>query len=86
MATDGDEAKQVLTSVWQSHGDPGVTLDEDCSPTKQCRNMQSITFEDFATEGGDIRAAWRERLAREGKLNASGATIRDLVFGPGSAP
>ena len=67
--------------MWAAQGNPAVALDEDCSPTKQCRNTQGMTFEGFATEGGDIRAAWRERLAREGKLDESGGTIRDLVFG-----
>lgn len=80
-----DAAKNSLTAMWSAEGDPALALDEDCSPTKQCRNMQGITFEGFATEGGDIRSAWRERLAREGKLNTSGGTIRDLVLGPDSS-
>jgi hypothetical protein len=28
-----------------------------------------------------LRQAWRERLQREGKLNTSGGSIRDLVLG-----
>jgi hypothetical protein len=86
VAADRDDAKRVLTSIWDTQGGSGDALDEDCSPTKQCRNVRDMTFEGFATEGRDLREAWRERLAREGKLNTSGGTIRDLVFGPGSAP
>ena len=71
-----------LTSIWESQGDPGLTVDEDCSPTKQCRNMRDMTFDAFAPEGTDIRAAWQERLRREGKWDVSGGTIRDLVLGP----
>jgi hypothetical protein len=44
--------------------------------------MAGITFDGYAEEGADIRVAWREKLAREGKLNTSGGSIRDLVLGP----
>jgi hypothetical protein len=34
------------------------------------------------TESGSAwRPAWRDRLQREGKLNTSGGSIRDLVLG-----
>lgn len=75
-------AKGALTSMWAAQGDAGIAIDEECSPTKQCRNMKDMTFDGFATGDTDIRTAWRERLAREGKLNTSGGTIRDLVLGP----
>jgi hypothetical protein len=29
----------------------------------------------------DLRTAWRNRLAREGKLNADSGTVADLVLG-----
>jgi len=76
-------AKEVLKSVWDAQGDPEVALDDECSPTKVCRNMQGITFEGFAEEGTDIRSAWRATLEREGKYNTSGGSIRDLVLGSG---
>ena len=41
-----------------------------------------MTFDGFAEPGTDLRQAWRDLLAREGKLG-SGETIRDLVLGPG---
>jgi hypothetical protein len=80
--TSAADAKAALTSIWSAQGDPEVALDEECSPTKQCRNMRDMTFDGFGAEGTDIRTAWRERLAREGKLDTSGGTIRDLVLGP----
>ena len=76
-------AKEVLKSVWDAQGDPEVALDDECSPTKVCRNMQGITFEGFAEEGTDIRSAWRATLEREGKYNTAGGSIRDLVLGSG---
>ncbi|MFZ9629115.1 MAG: hypothetical protein ACO3C1_07155 [Ilumatobacteraceae bacterium] len=85
MTAPADDQKSVLTSLWQAAGDPAVALDDECSPTKVCRNMQGITFEGFAEEGTDIRTAWRERLQREGKYNTSGGSIRDLVLGAESA-
>lgn len=62
--------------------DPTVDgFDDECSPTKVCRNMKGITFDGFAEEGTDLRTAWRDRLAREGKLVEDAESIRDLVLG-----
>lgn len=73
-------ARDVLRSVWET-GVPAPELDEDCSPTKVCKNMRGISFDGYADEGTDLREAWRQLLAREGKLNTSGGSVRDLVFG-----
>jgi hypothetical protein len=81
MTHDTNEARDVLRAVWAAQDDTSLPVDEDCSPTKQCKNMRDITFDGFAEPGTDLHAAWRDRLAREGKLNASGGTIRDLVLG-----
>ena len=75
-------AADVLKSVWINSHDH-VEMDEDCSPTKSCRNMQDVTFDGYAEPGSDLRTAWRAKLAREGKLSTSGASIRDLVLGQG---
>jgi hypothetical protein len=48
---------------------------------KACKNMKDISFDGMAEPGSDLRQAWRERLQREGKLNTSGGSIRDLVLG-----
>jgi len=76
-----ENARQVLRSVWEAQGNPAAELDEECSPNKACKNMQGITFDGFAEPGTDLRTAWREKLAREGKLNTSSGSIRDLVLG-----
>lgn len=76
-----ENARQILRSVWDAQGNPEAELDEECSPNKVCKNMQGITFDGFAEPGADIGTAWREKLAREGKLNTSSGSIRDLVLG-----
>ncbi|MEI6496852.1 MAG: hypothetical protein WCO88_09280 [Actinomycetota bacterium] len=80
MSDNTAESRNVLQSVWNA-GAPAPELDEDCSPTKVCKNMRGITFDGFAEEGTDVREAWRQLLAREGKLNTSGGSVRDLVLG-----
>jgi hypothetical protein len=73
--------KQLLTSIWADRADGAIEIDEECSPTKQCRNMREITFEGFAEAGTDIATAWKAVLARDGKLVPGAETIRDLVLG-----
>jgi len=77
-----NEARDVLQTVWAARGMSSADLDPDCSPTKNCKNMIGVSFDGLAEPGSDLRAAWREKLAREGKLNTSGGSIRDLVLGP----
>jgi hypothetical protein len=79
MAAEEQDPADVLRTVWQ--GTPGAMeeLAAECSPTKACRNMKDITFDGFAEEGGDLATAWRNTLAREGKLGSS--SVADLVFG-----
>jgi hypothetical protein len=82
MTQRADDALEVLRAVWAARqGDGSVDLDEDCSPTKSCKNMQDVTFDGFAEPGSDVGGAWRAKLAREGKLSDSGGSIRDLVLG-----
>jgi hypothetical protein len=81
-----DEAVEVLRTVWGADGGAAAELDDDCGPTKTCRNMKDVTFDGMAEPGTDLTGAWRDRLRREGKLSASGASIRDLVLGPAAAP
>jgi hypothetical protein len=44
-----------------------------------------VGYEDFAAGEEDLNSAWRARLEREGKLDRSGSTIRDLVMGSADA-
>lgn len=80
MTAPEEATTEALQSVWMVSHDH-FELDEDCSPTKPCRNMRGVSFDGYAEPGTDIRAAWRAQLAREGKLDKSGGTIRDLIIG-----
>jgi hypothetical protein len=46
--------------------------------------MKDVTFDGYAEPGSDLGAAWRAKLAREGKLSASEGSVRDLVLGQGN--
>jgi hypothetical protein len=74
-----------LVSMWSSPTEDTVLLDADCSPTKTCRNMVGISFDGFSGSDTDTQSAWRETLAREGKLASGGGSLRDLVLGPDDA-
>ena len=82
MTGQDDTTADVLRSIWIKSHDH-AEMDEDCSPTKSCRNMKDVTFDGYAEPGSDLGAAWRAKLAREGKLSTSSATIRDLILGQG---
>jgi hypothetical protein len=76
-----DDAVEVLRMVWAAEGQDRADLDEACGMQKPCKNMKHVSFDGFAEPGSDLRSAWRERLEREGKLDPSGGTVRDLVIG-----
>ena len=65
--------------MWSTPGEDQLLYDEDCSPTKTCKNMVGVSFDGLAEEGADPAQAWKERLSREGKL--AGGSLRDLVLG-----
>ena len=83
MTARDETSGDVLQSVWMVSHDH-FDLDEDCSPSKPCRNMKGVSFDGYADDGTDIGAAWKAQLAREGKLVDSGGSIRDLVLGEDS--
>ncbi len=78
-----DDAVEVLRAVWAADGTTGTDLD-DLIPAKACKNMKHVSFDGMADPGSDLRDAWRDRLEREGKLNKTGGSGRDLVFGTAS--
>ena len=82
MVSEPDEAVEVLRGVWAASGQTSAELDELFGPAKSCKNMQNVGFDDSAGSGGDIKAAWRATLEREGKLSDRPGSIRDLVLGP----
>ena len=67
--------------MWSEPAEDQVLLDEDCSPTKTCRNMVGISFEGLAEEGADIHTAWKATLEAEGKMVSGAESLRDLVLG-----
>ena len=79
MAYVPDEAVDVLRAVWAAEGQTAQDLDDDCGPTKSCKNMKDVSFDGFAPPGSDLGQAWRDQLEREGKL--SEGSLRDLVLG-----
>ena len=74
---------EVLRDLWRSQ-EQASALDDDCE-TKSCRRMTDagVGFDEFAAGTGqsDLATAWRDRLKREGKYNAAGGTLRDIVLG-----
>ncbi len=83
MTGQNETTADVLDSVWVISHDHDHELDEDCSPNKACRNMKDVTFDGYAEPGSDLGAAWRAKLAREGKLSTSGSSVGELVLGQG---
>jgi len=87
MSADRADALEVLRDVWRSQGQAATDLVDPSGEQKSCKRMADagVGYEDFAAGGEDLNAAWRARLEREGKLNRSGGTVRDLVMEPAEA-
>jgi hypothetical protein len=83
MSREPDDALEVLRGVWNVQGQTSAELDEACGNTKSCKRMADVGFDGLAEADGegDLRAAWRARLEREGKLTPGSGSVRDLVFG-----
>ena len=89
---EGQQALSALRGVWQAQGQTSAALDEACGNTKACKNMESVGFHGLAdsddapdegaqSAGNNVRAAWKTKLEREGKLSTKAGSVRDLVFG-----
>jgi hypothetical protein len=87
MSADRADALEVLRDVWRSQGQTATNLVDPSGEQKSCKRMADagVGYEDFAAGGEDLNAAWRATLEREGKLNRSGGTVRDLVTGSAEA-
>ena len=72
-----DDGVHVLRALWAAEDRDRSELDEECGPVKPCRNMKDVGFDGFGVSGADLKQAWRERLAREGKLGSG--SLADLV-------
>jgi len=99
MSGQQDDALEVLRELWSAQGQTSADLDEACGTTKSCKKMSDVGFDGLAAavgpggpgsghaapDGVGLRAAWREQLRREGKLNTEAGSVRDLVLGRADA-
>ena len=82
MSREPDETLDVLRGVWSARGQGPADLDEATGHGKSCKRMANVGFQDMAEDDADLRAAWRDRLQREGKLNPEGGSLADVILGP----
>jgi hypothetical protein len=75
MSQEPEETLEVLRAVWTAQGQTSTDLDEAHGHKKSCKNMAHVGFDGLAGEDGDLRAAWRAQLEREGKLNPEATSI-----------
>jgi hypothetical protein len=86
MGAERGEALEVLRDVWRAQAQTVADLD-DCGES-HCKRMTDagVGFDDYAEgDAADRSAAWRDRLAREGKLSPAGS-LRDLIMEQPSQP
>lgn len=91
---DDARALEVLREIWSANAQSGEEIEEQLreSRPKVCRNMRAIGFggmdpssEPTGPEGTnvpvdtDIRAAWRDRLDREGKLHPQAVSVGEMI-------
>jgi len=81
MSREPDEALEVLRGIWSAQGQTSADLSE-LGTGRSCKRMSDVGFGDVDDAEGDLRAAWRDRLEREGKLSKDGGTVADLVLPP----
>lgn len=86
MTHEPNPPTRVLQALWAADPASADELDEVCGPQKSCKNMTHVSFDGYAEPGSDLHSAWRDLLAREGKLSTTGDSIRDLVLGPQPSP
>jgi hypothetical protein len=82
MSREPDEAVEVLRGVWSAQGQSTADIDAAGGSHKSCKRMADVGFDGLADDDGDLRAAWRATLEREGKLDPGADSIRDLILGP----
>ncbi|MGH3802415.1 MAG: hypothetical protein ACRDTD_20270 [Pseudonocardiaceae bacterium] len=92
---EGEQALSTLRGIWKAQGQTSADLDEACGNTTACKSMETVGFQGLADDADDIeqptkpapsvgnnlRAAWKTKLEREGKLSSESGSVRDLVFG-----
>ena len=90
MSTQDSTPLGILRGVWNA-GDQGVTNIDEIDAPNICKRTEGLDFGNFGdAEGvgssGDLRTAWRAKLAREGKLvtGPEAVSLRQLVLGAGA--
>ena len=81
MSREPDEALEVLRGIWSAQGQTSADLD-GAGTGKSCKRMADVGFGEVDGADADLRAAWRDRLEREGKLGKGGGSVADLILGP----
>lgn len=94
LTDEGTQALSALRGIWKAQGQTSADLDEACGNTTACKSMESVGFQGLAdaddmeqpakaspSVGNNLRAAWKTKLEREGKLSTEAGSVRDLVFG-----
>lgn len=87
-----DEALTVLRGIWSASGQTSAELEQrfGSAAPKVCKNMKNIGFGGIggsAPESGDtntpvdedVRAAWWERLERDGKLHPRAVSVGEQL-------
>jgi hypothetical protein len=77
-----EEALSVLRDIWHAREQSAADLDARLGDGrgKACKVMKHVGFGgDAEPVDEDLRAAWRSKLEREGKLRADGQSVRDLL-------
>jgi hypothetical protein len=78
-----DEALTVLRDIWHAREQSAADLDDALGHHgrgKACKAMKHVGFGGAAEPvDEDMRAAWRAKLEREGKLRAGGQSVADLL-------
>ncbi|HEY4456804.1 MAG TPA: hypothetical protein VGN81_21005 [Pseudonocardiaceae bacterium] len=80
-----EQALDVLRDIWHARSQSSAELDEIHGQRHQktCKNMKNVGFGGNADPvDNDLRAAWRDRLEREGKLRPDGESVGDLLRDP----
>lgn len=85
MSGEQQEVLDVLREVWSARGQTAEDVEAACGNTRSCQRMTDVGFDGLAgaedPAAGSLQAAWRARLAREGKLNPGAGSVRDLMLG-----
>ncbi|HEY4018518.1 MAG TPA: hypothetical protein VGM75_07515 [Pseudonocardiaceae bacterium] len=81
----GEPTLDVLRDIWHARSQTSAELDEIYGHRHQktCKNMKHVGFGgDAQPLDGDLRAAWRDRLEREGKLRQDAESVGDMLLDP----